>query len=283
MGKEILTVADFGGYHVGGRETAGHIEGQTYVQYTRLAQPLGSFPLLMLHGGGLTGACFGDTPDGRPGWQRNFLEAGLDVLVADTVGSGRASYQPRPTEPLLRDKLTLWELFRIGYPDTRFPVGAFEQFVKQVVPINRDLAALRQFGYDVLLRTTAPCILLSHSAAGPYAFRSTLALPTAAKAHIAVEPSGAPEPQHADCSALGGIPHLFLWGDHLDDDEMWREEYSVARRFHDGLRAAGCDSEWIDLPEQGITGNTHLLMMDDNSAELAALLCDWLRRKGLLA
>jgi hypothetical protein len=183
---------------------------------------------------------------------------------------------------LLRDRQALWDLFRVGYPDTRFPTAAFDAFLQQVVPVGRDhdLPALRQAGYDALLNEVGPCLLLTHSAAGPYGFRSSLKLPETIRAHIAVEPSGAPDPRILTASP---IPHLFLWGDHLDDDPMWRGEYASARRFHDALCDLGADSEWIDLPAHGITGNSHLLMMDDNSPQLSAMLCDWLRRKGLVA
>jgi hypothetical protein len=107
-----IEVTAVGGFSVGGHEHDGRYEGQTYVQYVRQARPSSAFPLLLLHGGGLTGACFGDTPDGRPGWQWDFLRAGLDVLVADGAGYGRASYRPQPPVPsLLRDRQALWDLF----------------------------------------------------------------------------------------------------------------------------------------------------------------------------
>jgi hypothetical protein len=183
---------------------------------------------------------------------------------------------------LLRDAQMLWDLFRVGYPDSRFPVDAFDTFLKQMIPINRDLPGLRQSGYDATLNHVGPCLMLTHSAAGPYGFRSSLALPNTVRAHIAVEPSGAPDPAKADLAPLREIPHLFLWGDHLDDDEMWREEYESTLRFHEALSAIGGDSEWIDLPALGIIGNSHLPMMDDNSSELATLLCDWLSGKGFL-
>ncbi len=37
----------------------------------------------------------------------------------------------------------------------------------------------------------------------------------------------------------------------------------------------------IDLPEIGIKGNSHMLMMDRNNAEIAAVIQDWLARRGL--
>lgn len=46
--------------------------GQMYVQYVRLARPGATAPLLMWHGGGMTGVNWETTPDGRPGWQMFF-------------------------------------------------------------------------------------------------------------------------------------------------------------------------------------------------------------------
>ena len=40
--------------------------GQMYVQYVRLAAPRSPVPLLMWHGGGMTGVNWETTPDGRP-------------------------------------------------------------------------------------------------------------------------------------------------------------------------------------------------------------------------
>lgn len=96
-------VAEIGSFHIGGRSvtlsglpkreivyTAGaqptavdpngdfEVE-QMYVQYVRLASPRAKYPLLMWHGGGLTGVPWETTPDGRPGWQMFFLRAGHDV------------------------------------------------------------------------------------------------------------------------------------------------------------------------------------------------------------
>jgi hypothetical protein len=36
---------------------------------------------------------------------------------------------------------------------------------------------------------------------------------------------------------------------------MWRVDYESTRRFHEALQAIGGDSEWLHLPERGITGN----------------------------
>jgi hypothetical protein len=283
MAGQAVALAGVGGFHV----AADGMGGQLYVQYARLAEPTKPYPLVAWPGGGLTGASYEDTPDGRPGWRWRWLTRGFDVLVCDGVGAGRAGWLPRSEPPITRAGAELWELFRIGppgsydrrspYRDGRFPADAFDQFVRQVVPVNRDGIALRQQAYDALLRQVGPCMLVTHSAAGPYGMRGD---PGLLRAHVAIEPSGAPD--CAQAGRLKDVPHLFVWGDHLDD-ESWSAQSGTCRRFHEALLDAGGRSEWIDLSERGVHGNSHLLMMDDNSDEIADLIADWLDLAGVPA
>ena len=91
---------------------------QMYVQFVKLAQPKAKVPILLWHGGGLTGVTWETKPDGKPGWQQFFLNAGYDVYVSDAVERGRASWARYPeifkSEPMFRTKKEAWELFRIG-------------------------------------------------------------------------------------------------------------------------------------------------------------------------
>ncbi|MDF5751089.1 hypothetical protein [Spongiactinospora sp. TRM90649] len=313
-----IRVREVGGFHIGGRPVTltdaetrdafvaegqppvrvnpnGDFEtGQVYVQYVRLARPGGPPPVLMWHGGGLSGASFETTPDGRPGWQQLFLLQGHDVYVTDGFGAGRATSQRYPevvpAEPLFRTKRELWELFRIGpagsyatnpperrpYPGTLFPVDAFDTFVKQVTPRFRSYDRSTQAGYDALVAKVGTSVVLTHSAAGPLGYAATIAAPDRVRAHVAIEPSGAPDPSTVDMSRLRHIPHLVIWGDHLESDASWGELYSSARRFHDALRAAGGRSTWIDLPDRGHRGNSHMIMMDRNGHRVAQMITSWL-------
>jgi hypothetical protein len=47
------------------------------------------------------------------------------------------------------------------------------------------------------------------------------------------------------------------------------------------MRAAGAKVEVVDLPQAGIRGNSHMLMMDRNNLEVAALIQRWLEQQGL--
>src|SRR3984893_15064651 len=75
---------------------------QMYVQFVKLAQPKSKLPLLSWHGGGLAGVTWETKPDGKPGWQQFFLNAGYDIYVSDAVGRGRASSARYP-EILMRE------------------------------------------------------------------------------------------------------------------------------------------------------------------------------------
>ena len=141
---------------------------QMYVQYVQLQQPLARYPLLLMHGGGMSGVCYETKPDGQPGWQSFFLRAGHDVWSADAVERGRATWARSPEffagEPVFRSKQEAWELFRIGPPgswrgrerqahaDTRFPLAAFDQFMKQSTPRWSSTEAATQAAYNELAR-----------------------------------------------------------------------------------------------------------------------------------
>ena len=321
----ILQVRDIGSLHVGGRSASlsglplqeirfspgsplvridpnGEFEiEQMYVQYVRLAAPRARHPLLLMHGGGLCGTMYETTPDGRPGWQRWFLQAGHDVFVADAVERGRASWARSPQffqgEPVFRTKAEAWELFRIGadgswagsvrgsraHPDTLFPAHAFDQFMKQSIPRWASTEAAVQAAYDTLAREQGPFAVITHSQGGNFAFSMALAHPEKVCAIVAVEPSGFPDPAAHDLTRLAGIPHLLVWGDHLDGSAVWRQVRPRLERYRAALVAAGVEVEDLDLPARGIAGNSHLPMMDTNSDAVAAAVQAWMDRKGLMA
>ena len=271
---------------------------QMYVQFVKLAQPRAKVPILFWHGGGLTGVTWETKPDGKPGWQQWFLNAGYDVYVSDAVERGRASWARYPeiykSEPLFRTKKEAWELFRFGpsyevggrratYDGVQFPVDAFDQFMKQGVPrwVTNDAATLA--AYDALVQKVCPCIVVVHSQGGNFGFTAALNAPDKIKALIAVEPSGAPDPAKVDVARVKSVPHLIVWGDFLDKNTTtWPGLVRIVRRYREALLAAGAKADVLDLPATGIKGNTHMLMMDANSDAIAKLIDDWLGKQGLV-
>ena len=319
-------VKEVGSFHVGGRQvtlsglpekeivfTAGaapfkvnpngdfEVE-QMYVQYVKLHEHSrrGRYPLLMWHGGGLAGVTWETKPDGQPGWQNFFLQAGHDVYVSDAVERGRASWARYPeifkTEPFFRTKKEAWELFRLGpegsyntdpaqrraYAEgTQFPVNAFDQFGKQGIPRWATNDAATQAAYDQYVQKVCPCVIIVHSQGGNFTFSAALKASDKIKAVIAIEPSGAPNVDKVDLSPLKGVPHLFVWGDYLERYPLWAKITPNVDRYEQALRQQGTDVTRIDLPKTGVRGNSHMLMMDRNSDAIAQMIQDWMVKQGL--
>ena len=125
---------------------------QMYVQYFLPQNRKGKYPLLMWHGGGLTGVSYETTPDGREGWLNMFIRKGWDVYISDAVERGRSGFASPDVwkgEPIFLTKANPFERFRIGQgpgswnadpaklkviPGSQFPVEAYDNFMKQIVP-----------------------------------------------------------------------------------------------------------------------------------------------------
>ncbi len=273
---------------------------QMYAQYVRLVDPKAKYPLLMMHGGGLSGVTYETKPDGKPGWQQFFLRAGHDVYVSDAVERGRASWARFPEvfkgEPMFRTKKEAWELFRIGpngsyetepgkrvsHAGQQFPADAFDQFMRQGVPRWTTTDAATQAAYNAFVVAHCPCVIITHSQGGSFAFNMALAHPEKIKALVAVEPSGAPDPQSVNVASLKDIPHLFVWGDNMDKHPVWAKLQAAPMRYRDALAKAGSAADVMELPARGVRGNTHMLMMDRNSDQIAGMIQEWLTQRGLM-
>ena len=313
-----ITLRDMGSFHVGGREvelsgrpvkeitfTPGgapakidpngtYLVEAMYVQYFLPANRRGQVPLLLWHGGGLTGVTYETKPDGGEGWMTWFLRHGWDVYNSDAVERGRAGWAMTPEifkgEPIFLTKANPWERFRIGpgpgsyaskttNPGVQFPTEAYDNFVKQAVPrwTTTDEATIA--AYTALVDKVCPCVLLFHSQAGQFGYKVAQARPDKVKAMVAVEPAGDGDP--AQVARLAGIPGLVLYGDFIERDSRWPSIRRNGIAFAEKVNAAGGKMEVVDLPKAGLRGNSHMMMMDRNSGEIAALIQAWLEKQGL--
>ena len=85
----------------------------------------------------------------------------------------------------------------------------------------------------------------------------------------------------AQIATLAKIPTLVMFGDHLGDVHGRPRELGSSRSrrcntFVDQLKKAGGDAEMMHLPALGIKGNSHMLMQDRNSDQLADLVIAWI-------
>jgi pimeloyl-ACP methyl ester carboxylesterase len=260
---------------------------QMYVQYFMPADRKGTLPLLLWHGGGLTGVTYETTPDGREGWLTYFLRRGWDVYNSDAVERGRASWAMYPDilpgEPVFLTKENPWERFRIGgpgsyhsdpaqrkaLPGNQFPVEGYDNFIKQAT-----IAA-----YTALVDKVCPCVVLVHSQAGQFGLRVAQARPDKVKALVLVEPAGLGDPKQAD--KLKDVPILAVYGDYIEQDARWPTIRKNGLDFYDLVRKAGGSVDVVDLPAAGIRGNSHMIMMDKNSDQVAGVIQDWLAKRPL--
>ena len=273
-----------------------HISGQMYVQAFLNAEPRHATPVLLWHGGGMTGANWESTPDGRPGWLTRFLLAGFDVYVSDAVERGRASWSRWPEiyagPPLFRTLQEGWEMFRIGaagsyggdaansvpFPGQQFPADAFEHFASQWVPRWTGHEDITMHAYGKLLERVGPCIVIGHSQGGGFALDAARRWPGQIAAVVAVEPSGAPAAagDRAVRQVTAHPPHLVVWGDNIAGHPVWPAYRNTVDGYIGQLAAQGLSTTTLDLPRAGLPGNSHFPMLDRNSDEVAEKIIDWL-------
>ena len=71
-----------------------------------------------------------------------------------------------------------------------------------------------------------------------------------------------------------------MFGDHLGDvrggPANWAQSFETCKTFVDQVNLAGGDAVLMHLPELGIKGNSHMLMQDRNSDQLADLVIAWI-------
>lgn len=313
-----LALARWGSFHVGGQEvsvsgepprevlfTPGsapaqldpngtYLVGAMYAQYMTPEPRRGTLPLMLWHGGGLTGACWETTPDGREGWQQFFARQGWETIVTDAVERGRAGWMRIPEEtggiPVTITVENPWTRFRIGtgtpqdgalLPGNQFPgdAASWRNFIRQCVPRFTSTDALTLAAYGALLDRVGPSVVVAHSQGGFFAWRAAQEWPDKVRALVLVEPASTGLAEKV--AALAGIPVLMLYGDYIEGDPRWPTIRAKGIAFAEAVRAAGGSVDVVDLPAHGITGNSHMIQMDRNSDVVAALVQDWLAAKGL--
>lgn len=94
------------------------------------------------------------------------------------------------------------------------------------------------------------------------------------RALVLVEPAAVGDP--AKVAALKDVPVLMLYGDFVARGARWPTIRGNGVRFAEAVRAAGGRVDVVDLPDRGIAGNSHMVMMDRNSDVVAGVVQDWL-------
>jgi pimeloyl-ACP methyl ester carboxylesterase len=313
-----LRLADEGSFFVGGKPLkiaspyygstgmsgpGNIIVDQMYVQY-RIPEQVTGPAIVLVHGSNHSGATFDTTPDGREGWATYFARKGFPVYVVDQVGRGRSGFNPTPVNEAVASKQTsglkgaplygregAWVNFRIGpqYPQPfangQFPVEYFDQYFAQAVP-NAEVisggadgtATVTDLG--LLLDRIGPAVVLVHSQAGPYGLGAVKLRPQRVKALVSVE-GGCGPIEAADVKAVyARVPTLSVWGDNSVNARgiNSNERREGCRDLMTAIGGAGGNGTFYLLPEHGISGNTHMMMLDRNNLQVADVIIDWIRK-----
>ncbi|MNR38338.1 Alpha/beta hydrolase family protein [compost metagenome] len=127
--------------------------------------------------------------------------------------------------------------------------------------------------YAALLSRVGPSAIVCHSQGGVFGLRAAITNPDRVKAIVALEPAAVP----MDAIQVHGlqVPTLIVLGDHMNRDARW----PLMRKAINAFAAQSPLVQILDLPAIGITGNSHMLMMDTNSEIVARHVLDWLARK----
>lgn len=125
-------------------------------------------------------------------------------------------------------------------------------------------------------------IILAHSQGAGYAQKLVKKYPDFIKALIMIEPIVLPDSTEAEF--FKNIPQLYLYGDFMNEKVVhsWVESIrKIKPVWTEALDRVQADYTWLELPDIGIKGNSHMLMMDSNSEEIAGIVKNWLEERGL--
>ena len=312
--KSPLVLKAWGSFFVGGEtEEQTTIElgvglpgnrtvNQMYVQFM-LPNVGNRVPVVLVHGGTLSGKVWETQPDGRMGWAEYFVRKGYPVYLPDTVSRARNGFNHaiynnvragivapdlQPNIFRLSDEHA-WTHFRFGpepfvpFADTQFPVEAISEFAKQAISdLNASLPSPNpnwQRLSDLALELGG-AVIVGHSQSGRYPLEAALINPEGTKALIVMEPgncNGYTDPQVA---SLAEKPILIVWGDHIDTPgpilAHGPEAFASCLDFIDRIQAEGGNASMLYLPDELGPGNTHMMMTDKNSDQVADLLMAWI-------
>src|SRR5215510_10705191 len=273
---------------------------QMYVRYQVPAKAARQ-SITLIHGCCLTGKTWETTPDGRMGWDEYFVRKGRATYVIDQAARGRSGGNVSSINSVKLGKSALdqlpvvfeasheaaWAIFRFGpeypnvFPGMQFPLEAQGEFWKQMVPDwnsslpspNPTVTALSELAQRIGI--TGGTVLMSHSQSGIYPFQTAAISIKGIAGIVSIEPGGCPA-ANGNLQPYLKMPILVLFGDYVDQSTRWAPRLKSCREFVEAASKAGGKVELIVLPEIGIRGNSHMLMQDKNSLQIADLLLGWI-------
>lgn len=289
---------------------------QMYVQYQVPVPSASGpkVPLVLLHGCCLSAKSFEETPDGRMGWNEYFVRRGYPTYLPEQVTRARSGFDPTILNEIALglDGMTAKDMpyifgishegaytsFRFGpsvgtpWPDEQFPVKYVSEFYKQLIPDLNGFIPSKIYpptpnptykNLSQLARKLGGAVILGHSESGFFPENAALVSTQDIKGIVSIEPGGsctttnpASKPlTPAQIKVLATIPTLVLFGDHVEGSGF-ENAYKSCKQYEALIKAAGGDIVFIHLPELGIYGNSHMMMLDKNNLQVADIIMFWI-------
>ena len=275
---------------------------QMYVHY-RIPAAGNGHAIILVHGANHTGQTFETTPDGREGWATWFTRRGFATYVVDHAGRGRSGFDPTAINRARAEHNTAslpsiaigtrqaaWMSYRLGpqysqfWPDSQFPAEALDQYFMQIAPMAETMldgeGATTVEALALLIDRIGPAIVLVHSQSGAYGLNLVRKRSTSVKALISVEGDCAPITEEELKGSFAPVPLLSVWGDHSfgfpsrnGDDRRNPCVTTVGN-----LNRAGGKAQFMLLPDLGLKGNSHMMMLEKNNTVIADRIIDWINR-----
>jgi pimeloyl-ACP methyl ester carboxylesterase len=295
-GEIVFCATNDGGDPASTRWPKGRVRvNHVYASYQYPLEQRYKYPILFNPGGGHTARVYDTTPDGREGWLTLFLREGFATYGVDRVNTGRAGSDickinavrlgvaPPPELPAMNRYAaeSAWVTFRWGpqfgtaYPDTQFPIEAADNYYPQTVTTYRDPQELRKSvgALAALLDKVGPATLQTWSSSGLMGYLTAIERPDLVKGILAVEtsPTAFAEIPAEGLKKLAKVPIVIVIGDRAQD------RVDASREFQRKMQALGGDVTVDVLPEAGIRGNGHTLMLEKNNREIMLRMIAWLK------
>jgi pimeloyl-ACP methyl ester carboxylesterase len=257
-------------------------------------------PVVMVHGSNHTGNTWMTTPDGREGWATYFVRHGHPVYVVDVVGRARSSWDTTNTNlSKINNDASLnpgfsrttyesaFSVFRLGpspnvfYPNTRFPVAFYDQYQAQLVPNTESSLPAPRLNTTTalvsLLKKIGPAVLMGHSFGTQYAVGAGFTNPSLVKGVINLEGTAGHvcNLTPAELDSYKTVPQLTVFADFIAGS-IYVNGFSQCSAQIDATKALGGDGTFLSLPAIGITGNSHMFMMENNNLKIADLILNWI-------
>ncbi len=295
-GRTIDCATNDGGDPNSTRWPPGHVVvDNVYATYQYPADQRYPYPILFNAGGGHTARVYDTTPDGREGWLTLFLRQGFAVYGVDRPNTGRSGTDictinavklgraPASALPAINRYAaeSSWVTFRWGpkfgqpYPNAQFPVEFADTYYPQTISTYRDPAETTKSvaAFAALIDKIAqPVIIQSWSSSGLLGYLTAIERPERVRAILAVETSvDAFDKIPADGRrTLAKIPIYIVIGDHAQD------RVDASRKFQREMAAIGGNVTVDVLPEAGIFGNGHTMMLEKNNKQIMYRMVAWL-------